>query len=274
MVNLKKIYYFANPYKPYLDFDSLNTLGLEIEELKLLDIDEEFAQSNQHCFFMFDIPNYNTALSIDSAVRTLLENNSKVGIATDMQPTILSQQLTELWSAPTISHPFTPQNLVSFLTRVSQSNTERYSEYEITRGHSGPVQFNGHVLLVEDNLINQTLAVDILEELGLTCDIADDGQQAITKVVNSPCYDLVLMDVQMPVMDGYEATRELRRRGFDDLAICGLSANAMQNDIDHAQAAGMNDYVTKPIEIDALHDILAKYLTLKSSVVGVERVNH
>ncbi len=99
---------------------------------------------------------------------------------------------------------------------------------------------------------------------GLTYDTAEDGQQAITKITNSPHYDLVLMDIQMPVMDGYLATEALRKQGYNDLIICGLSANAMKQDFDKAYASGMNDYVTKPIKSDELGLIFDKYLPLKA----------
>ena len=125
-------------------------------------------------------------------------------------------------------------------------------------------QYVGHVLLVEDNNINQMVAGEMLKLLGITFDIAEDGQQAVTKIVNSPQYDLVLMDIQMPVMDGYEATRILRQQGHNSLIICGLSANAMKQDYDKAKEAGMNDYIVKPIKQKILQDLVAKYLPKKT----------
>ena len=104
----------------------------------------------------------------------------------------------------------------------------------------------------------------MLKKMGVTYDIAEDGQQAVTKITNSSHYDLVLMDIQMPVMDGYSATTVLREKGFKDLIICGLSANAMHEDHKKALDVGMNDYLTKPIKQDALQKMLAKYLTSTS----------
>jgi CheY-like chemotaxis protein len=68
------------------------------------------------------------------------------------------------------------------------------------------------------------------------------------------------MDIQMPIMDGYQATREIRTAGYNDLLICGLSANAMAQDLSLAKEAGMDDYLTKPIEVDVLRKVLKKYL--------------
>jgi CheY-like chemotaxis protein len=104
----------------------------------------------------------------------------------------------------------------------------------------------------------------MLRVLGVTFDIAEDGQQAVTKVVNSAHYDLVLMDVQMPVMDGYKATIEIRKQGLATLVICGLSANAMKEDFSKAKAAGMDEYLTKPLKLVSLEQMLSKYLPAKA----------
>lgn len=126
----------------------------------------------------------------------------------------------------------------------SKANTSRTLftyKHEVT-------QYQGHVLLVEDNSINQAVAGEMLRQLGLTFDIAEDGQQALTKISNSLQYDLIFMDIQMPIMDGYEATRKLREIGPDSLIICGLSANAMIQDYEKATQAGMDDYIVKSIK--------------------------
>lgn len=120
--------------------------------------------------------------------------------------------------------------------------------------------FDAHILVVEDNLINQIVITKVLKSFGLTYDVVNDGQQAVDKILDNNAYDLVLMDIQMPVMDGYTATKELRSLGFSKLIICGLSANAMKQDFDKAFAVGMNDYLTKPIDKSALCNMFEKYL--------------
>ena len=122
------------------------------------------------------------------------------------------------------------------------------------------INLEGHILLVEDNNINQIVTGEMLKTLGITFDIAEDGNQAVRKIENAPHYDLVLMDVQMPVMDGYEATKVLRNAGFTTLPIIGLSANAMKEDKQSAIDVGMNDYLTKPIKRKALVDMLKRYM--------------
>ena len=116
------------------------------------------------------------------------------------------------------------------------------------------------ILLVEDNEINQQVAQEILEKAGFVIDIAEDGRQGIV-AVQKKTYDLVLMDIQMPIMDGYEATKAIRKNPkFNDLPILAMSANAMTQDRDESMAAGMNDHVAKPIELQQLFAALLKWI--------------
>jgi len=117
-----------------------------------------------------------------------------------------------------------------------------------------------NVLLVEDNEINQQVAGEILEGAGLNITLANDGQEAVNAVKESD-YDAVLMDVQMPVMDGYTATREIRKDDhFKELPIIAMTAHAMTGDEDKSLQAGMNDHVTKPIDPDQLFSTLQKWI--------------
>jgi CheY-like chemotaxis protein/nitrogen-specific signal transduction histidine kinase len=108
------------------------------------------------------------------------------------------------------------------------------------------------ILLAEDNAVNQKLALRLLQQMGYRADVAGNGAEAI-ECIERQNYDLVLMDVQMPEMDGLEASREIVRRfGSGRPRIVAMTANAMQGDRDECLAAGMDDYVTKPIRLDAL----------------------
>jgi CheY-like chemotaxis protein len=114
------------------------------------------------------------------------------------------------------------------------------------------------ILLAEDNPVNQKLAVRLLKQMGLEADVVGDGLAAV-QAVESGTYDLVLMDVQMPELDGLEATRQIRQRWPDlPLRIVGLTANAMAGDREACLAAGMNDYVSKPIRPEELAAAIAK----------------
>jgi signal transduction histidine kinase/CheY-like chemotaxis protein len=109
------------------------------------------------------------------------------------------------------------------------------------------------ILLAEDNLVNQKLALRLLSQMGYTADVAANGLKAIEAIAAQP-YDLVLMDVQMPQMDGLEASRQITAKWKPDERprIVAMTANAMQGDRDECLAAGMDDYVTKPIRVEAL----------------------
>ena len=114
------------------------------------------------------------------------------------------------------------------------------------------------ILLAEDNVVNQKLALRLLQQMGYRADVAGNGIEAIECVARQP-YDVVLMDVQMPEMDGLEASRRIVAKWPDAAArprIVAMTANAMQGDREECLAAGMDDYVTKPIRVDALVEAL------------------
>jgi two-component system sensor histidine kinase/response regulator len=118
------------------------------------------------------------------------------------------------------------------------------------------------ILLVEDNELNQLVACELLAGVGLQVEVADNGQVAVDRVLAQPdAWDLVLMDMQMPVLDGVGATQLLRQTiGPERLVIVAMTANAMQQDRDKCLEAGMQDYVAKPIDPDALWRMLVKWL--------------
>lgn len=124
------------------------------------------------------------------------------------------------------------------------------------------------ILLVEDNITNQQVALSILKKLGLSADAVANGREALEALRTLP-YDLALMDVQMPEMDGLEATREIRNPQFPisnrNLPIIAMTAHAMQGDRERCMEAGMNDYVSKPVSPKNLAEVLAKWLPKRES---------
>ncbi len=117
------------------------------------------------------------------------------------------------------------------------------------------------ILLVEDNELNSEIATSILEELGAKVECAENGQAAVECVKNNPAgyYDVVLMDIQMPVMNGYEATAAIRgldRPDAADIVIIAMTANAFEEDRQQAKEAGMNDHIAKPIDVRQLYKVL------------------
>jgi len=124
------------------------------------------------------------------------------------------------------------------------------------------------ILLVEDNKINQRIAMLNLEKLGYAIDVAENGEEALT-LFRQKRFDLIFMDVQMPVLDGLEATRQIRE--FEKMTsrphpvhIIAMTANAMKGDREICLAAGMNDYISKPFRAEELHKILSRWFTKES----------
>jgi CheY-like chemotaxis protein/HPt (histidine-containing phosphotransfer) domain-containing protein len=127
-----------------------------------------------------------------------------------------------------------------------------------------PQQFRANILLVEDNAVNQQVASRLLAAFGLQAQIVANGVEAIERTQHEH-FDLIFMDCQMPVMDGYEATRRIRQRERIEerahVAIVAMTANAMQGDRERCLAAGMDDYIAKPVKRDHLAQALARWLT-------------
>jgi two-component system sensor histidine kinase/response regulator len=126
------------------------------------------------------------------------------------------------------------------------------------------------VLLAEDNPVNQRIVARILEKAGCSVEVASDGRQAI-KVLVQDEFDLVLMDVQMPHMDGFEATAAIRSDGrFRSLPIIAMTAHAMKGDRERCLQAGMNDYVSKPVHTEQLLGAIAKWTERADAADGAD----
>jgi len=137
--------------------------------------------------------------------------------------------------------------------------SEPKAKADLALAAATPGRFAGRVLVAEDNPINFAVASEMLQRLGLQVDHAPDGRIAAHLAAATP-YDLILMDMQMPLMSGLEATRAIRQQGLHDLPIVGLTANAFASDREACLEAGMSDFVAKPISRAKMTGILAKWL--------------
>jgi CheY-like chemotaxis protein len=121
--------------------------------------------------------------------------------------------------------------------------------------------FHGkRILLVDDKEMNREVAREILKMMNLCVDEAKDGGEAVEMYRKNPNYDLILMDIQMPAMDGYSATREIRSMEGGNVPIVAMTANAFLQDVKASKSAGMNDHVSKPIDIEKLQAVVAKWV--------------
>ncbi len=165
--------------------------------------------------------------------------------------------------AATLTKPVTPSSLLDACLQVRGAPRRRPAPEErpwaTTQGTLARLS-KARVLLVEDNPINQELASDLLGRAGIVVTVADNGKEAL-EVLSRERFDAVLMDCQMPVMDGYAATRALREQPqWRELPVIAMTANAMVGDREKALAAGMNDHIAKPIKVDDMFTTLARHL--------------
>ena len=148
---------------------------------------------------------------------------------------------------------------VEFENRIAESVDLISTEQE-----SVSINFEGKkILLVEDNELNREITTEILEEEGIIVDAAEDGDIAVEKMRNAAAgqYDIILMDIQMPHMNGYDATQAIRELpGGSDIPIIALSANAFKEDVDRSLAAGMNAHVAKPIDVKVLFETMRRFV--------------
>jgi CheY-like chemotaxis protein len=154
--------------------------------------------------------------------------------------------------------------LISVLSSSGKTKKTRQEDGEELTTRQTPESLTGHLLVAEDNRINQLYIVELLKLLGCTCDVVVNGEEVLSAVAQTQ-YDLILMDCQMPEMDGFVATQEIRKREASSklsghLPIIALTANALKGDREHCLEVGMDDYLSKPLEVGALRTVLSKHL--------------
>jgi signal transduction histidine kinase/DNA-binding response OmpR family regulator len=175
-------------------------------------------------------------------------------------------RLAALGFAAYLTKPVRVRELIDAVARVMsggprqwQMDTQPMITMNMLTQSATQQRFGGHVLLVEDNFVNQKVAVRFLERLGCTVEVAGNGAEGVA-ACQQRHFDIVLMDLQMPVMDGMTATRKIRAwETTGHLPIIALTANAMTGDRELCEAAGMDGYLTKPIEVERLRNALTKF---------------
>ena len=136
---------------------------------------------------------------------------------------------------------------------------KNYKEDEKLSDTDKKVTLKGDILVVEDNPVNQKLIVIFLQKAGFNVTVAGNGKEAVDIVSSGKVFDIIFMDIHMPVMDGVTATKEIRAMGITT-PIIALTANVIKEDMDNFIASGMNSHIAKPINFDKLNEVLLQYL--------------
>lgn len=199
-------------------------------------------------------------LATASEIRKLLGDHVPILIVSAYDWSDIQKEAEEAGIHGFISKPLFKSNLFAGLSRYMLHEAETEAPKAPENG-----QFPGkRILLSEDNDLNWEIAEDILSEAGFELERAENGKVCVDKFQSSDVgyYDVILMDLRMPVMNGYEATEAIRKLERPDagLPIIAMSADAFSDDIEHCKRCGMNEHVSKPIDVDRLIQILEKYL--------------
>ena len=174
------------------------------------------------------------------------------------------EQATHIALDGILTKPFSTSVLLDTLTNAQQKKVVSKQRRELS--HDVTELSGATLLVVEDNTINQQVARELLESKGLNVVIADNGKKAL-EAIHARSFDAILLDLQMPVMDGYQTAREIRRYAqFDNLPIIAMTAHTMPDDKQRCLAAGMNEHISKPIDPNRLFDVLKNWLAVPSCI--------
>jgi CheY-like chemotaxis protein len=182
----------------------------------------------------------------------------------------VAQKCKDVGFTAFLTKPARRDILLRTLTRIlgaRDNEQQRPEEQKLVTQYSvrEELKQSVRILLAEDNPVNQKLATVMLTKAGYKVTVVANGRLAVDTLNQKPGeFDTILMDIQMPEMDGYEATRLMRQQGFTEIPIIAMTANAMKGDKELCLAAGMNDYITKPIKREIVFQILERWLHLHS----------
>jgi len=227
--------------QPYIRFDVEDT-GVGIPEDKQEDIFESFTQADGDTTRKYG--GTGLGLTITKRLSELLDGELTV--------------TSEVGKGSTFSYV-----IPAGLDVTKQSHLDIHSLHkDPDKKKTGLPEFSGHILVAEDARTNQVLIKSLLKRVGLQVTIVEDGNEVVQKALSKQ-FEMIFMDIQMPYMNGYDATKALREEGVR-IPIIALTANAMKSDDKKCLAAGCDDYISKPIEQKKLLHVLSKYLSKKS----------
>jgi len=257
-----------NPTNLRLLQDLLHNQGIQIDSFQRVEAALAHLQSSGQSYDLILTDMRMPGLSGLELVSALRERGSEI-------PVILLSSAAELessderrhWFAGMIHKPIKARSLLRAMTEATHAldtdEQEPNSEGSLAIASRYPLR----VLVAEDNEINQMLIITLLERMGYTPDLVGSGKDAFQKW-EANRYDLIFMDIQMPEMDGKEATQKIRQRGGKQPAIIAMTASAMPGDREDCLRAGMNDYISKPFRRDELESVIRQYAMAGSSPWG------
>lgn len=262
---LKVLLVDDNPTALEVLHNIMNSFGCEVTEVNSGKLAVQLIEEDERDFDlaivdwqMPDMDGIETCLSL----KKLSKGNMKGFIMVSARATDeVKQRATQRGIDSFLSKPLTASSVFNHMMSIMGREyqvTQRAALREQENAASQEKLAGANVLLVEDNELNQELACELLKEAAIDADLAENGAIAVEKAKANQ-YDGILMDIHMPVMDGYTATAKIREF-LPNIAIIAMTANAMAGDREKVIAAGMNDYISKPIKVDDMFNTMAKWI--------------
>ena len=211
-----------------------------------------------------DLPNFN----IDDAIRTIrheVDETLPIIISSAVDQPDIAEKVRKAGATSFLVKPFFRSRLLHIFDDLLNGPKSEESSGSVLDALQQDNFCGKRALLVDDNEFNAEIAGEALSMVGLTVEHAHDGLRAFQMVKSSPSgyYDIIFMDIQMPIMDGYEATAAIRSLPLDyvrKLPIIAVTANAFAEDVQASRQAGMNEHIAQPLDFTRLHELLVKYL--------------
>jgi CheY-like chemotaxis protein len=233
-----------------------------IEAVKKLEQAQEYSAEFSAVILDWHMPEMN-GIETAKRIRSVIGRDVPIIILSAYDWADVEQEALVAGVNAFIEKPLFRSRLIRVLKEVFEcEDEESQTEIDTYQRQS----FDGRrVLLVEDNELNIEVAEELLKIVGIQVEKAMDGQQALDCVMEKPAgyYDLIFMDIQMPNMNGYEATKAIRlsgRKDLEEIPIVAMSANAFVDDVNQSKESGMNDHIAKPVEIPKLEKALHKWI--------------